>query len=1572
MFDLETMAERKKVRLTTDETAVTSQEINTAKCIICQKSTPERTMSSENGRKRIRDAALIRDDIISKRLKVIDQEEFVYHMSNSCYKAYTMKSHLDRITSKGPDASEDNTPKRTARSSRSARPKPSPESEIYQKKCVVCGFVKHNDSYEKYRISESNRAKNFLKAAVFMQDDVYTRTCDLQDINAVFGADLYCHKPCVNKYILKYERLQEKYCDDKSTNHKKEAWKYIISDIENGLANGYGYELSFVRDAMNKQLQVGSVTNREVKLLLRNHFTDQICFSQSKQLNKSELFFSKGVSTENMADKIRVTDPIKECAAIIRQCLLDVDFDLQDRFCDATDLKTSWNTVPIPEPLLNFMAALYNFDPTEFAADLQVPDVEDDEPKDKQAGITASKYRQMQCLFQVMYHDLHCGRKRTPLHIMNSQAIYDSCKSSTLITIFNRFGLCSSYDELQRHQNDIASFTVESSSDIVPFPSHFDKSEYTVGAFDNFDHDEANLSGMGGSHDTVAVLFQDEGGSDFCKPRRTETNVEHGPRTFTSELQCQTLREFYKPAKKPDLPEDYTVSSSQSVNHDILNNVRSKEIAWLLSRMDLSETDPQHLSTRPKNQVMPIWSAANSALSVENVPIKRVGFLPVLPYPVTQYDSVYTAMKNFQGVLEYLDQSKLAVTCDEGVYHIAREIQLLRPKEFENLVLCLGSFHMAKVVLACIGKYIRNSGAENILIESSVFGINVVESVISGKNYVRSLKGLQLLKEAFARLEWEAFFNEENIAKHNDLLNILLQLKESVAAKSTSSLNNLHNAQDYIISNLVDDFDQFVSHSCEISETFRYWHNFLNLVYHLENLIRSDREGNWSLQLQAIQDLLPLFAAFDSINYLRWCSLYLEDMRRLPQIAPEVYSANMEGKFVIKRTRGNFTAVGADLALEQTINRAQKSASGIIGSSRKKKFVAKWELIYHEMIAITNLHRRLAGIGSSSYELEVNRSFSKATTEFEEGNIQAILDVVEKNENPFITPPKEKRLHNILTKEVMSEEIRQQLLNVEKIGSKAYEKLRTERYIKKTVRLSDTIHRTNLKNFASVHKESNVHKGKAKVQKCEDAKMKRTIEIAKERGRTMDELLQYDVSTVSPLFDNEGVMRKSVKSEIVHELESNLSEQDPRIPHYDKPKGTCYIVDVMANIRKIKTKSTKTFGEFSDAFFRYIDSTSKCASRIDLVFDSYVESSLKDSERLRREKKPAIELHDVSRTTPLPQEIDRFWPSRVNKTKFETLIHAEALTQNWTGPQVEVIVSNFYGPDSNVLPCLLKTSRNVEVSELKSEVEEADMRIIPHAMHAVKQGYKCIIVLSSDTDVFILLIFYWSKLNENGLEELWVKTGVADSTRYIPIHILAKKIGRGLCQVLPAVHTLTGCDYTSKVGTKHAALMANPETHLNDFMVAKESIDNAIVKAEAYLTQVLKKGTQMKTMNQLRNYKYHHAKRSGLDDLPPTSYAIGLHIKRAYFATHQMVSLLSSCEPLDPREFGFEIIDNLLVPSKGSNPIPEDLAIHCLCKKCGTQRCPCRTSKRPCCTFCACQSDLEKLVCHNLFGVEKR
>ena len=63
-------------------------------------------------------------------------------------------------------------------------------------------------------------------------------------------------------------------------------------------------------------------------------------------------------------------------------------------------------------------------------------------------------------------------------------------------------------------------------------------------------------------------------------------------------------------------------------------------------------------------------------------------------------------------------------------------------------------------------------------------------------------------------------------------------------------------------------------------------------------------------------------------------------------------------------------------------------------------------------------------------------------------------------------------------------------------------------------------------------------------------------------------------------------------------------------------------------------------------------------------------------------------------------------------------------------------------------------SNSAEIPDLCPEVEEEDACIIPHAMHAVRIGIQRIVVLSGDTDVFVLLMQYWDVLHSEGLREL--------------------------------------------------------------------------------------------------------------------------------------------------------------------------------------------------------------------------
>jgi hypothetical protein len=79
-------------------------------------------------------------------------------------------------------------------------------------------------------------------------------------------------------------------------------------------------------------------------------------------------------------------------------------------------------------------------------------------------------------------------------------------------------------------------------------------------------------------------------------------------------------------------------------------------------------------------------------------------------------------------------------------------------------------------------------------------------------------------------------------------------------------------------------------------------------------------------------------------------------MKRLPETAPVVYDHFMAGGFVVKRSSIPFSAVAADMCLEQTINRSSKTSGGIIGNTKRKEFVARWNIIHHELMAVNQTH----------------------------------------------------------------------------------------------------------------------------------------------------------------------------------------------------------------------------------------------------------------------------------------------------------------------------------------------------------------------------------------------------------------------------------------------------------------------------------------------------------------------------------------------------------------------------------------------------------------------------------------
>ena len=233
------------------------------------------------------------------------------------------------------------------------------------------------------------------------------------------------------------------------------------------------------------------------------------------------------------------------------------------------------------------------------------------------------------------------------------------------------------------------------------------------------------------------------------------------------------------------------------------------------------------------------------------------------------------------------------------------------------------------------------------------------------------------------------------------------------------------------------------------NENFRFWCQFLKRHEITVDLLRANREGLWQLHLDATLRALYEFAAWDSTDYLRWGTMYLEDARSLSETAPFVYRSFMEGQsFSIKDTPGCFSAVGGDQKLEQTINLSAKCSVGVIGHAKQKQYVAQWDLIYHEIMAVKNLYCENTGVSESTSSALLHHESSQSITNRKEGHIQEMMKYIEERGSPF-SAECPSVLQNVVTKEMMTEEIRKDVLNASEIGKKKYEAFHSDRIVKK-------------------------------------------------------------------------------------------------------------------------------------------------------------------------------------------------------------------------------------------------------------------------------------------------------------------------------------------------------------------------------------------------------------------------------------------------------------------------------------------------------------------------------------------
>ena len=288
--------------------------------------------------------------------------------------------------------------------------------------------------------------------------------------------------------------------------------------------------------------------------------------------------------------------------------------------------------------------------------------------------------------FQITYYKLTKGKHKTPLQIMFGNSIYGKTRSKTIVTHLNSIGVTTSYQQLKRERKLKAQYTLSLHN--TPIPSHFSKNGWTMGALDNENFaDQSSISGTNVKNYTAQVLYQDASEKPPEKPSVSSTNLKISSACLKETLSCQKLAPAHKPTIRPSLPPSFKTKEDLGLEVNEVASKTAEKIEFLITllRCGIPESET--------SDILPPWSGIHALITSSQSPLMRVGFLPVLPHPVTEYATVRKSMTNFQNVRIQLEQEIMPLFCDEGVYHLVVDIILNEPDVFNDLFPMLGNFH---------------------------------------------------------------------------------------------------------------------------------------------------------------------------------------------------------------------------------------------------------------------------------------------------------------------------------------------------------------------------------------------------------------------------------------------------------------------------------------------------------------------------------------------------------------------------------------------------------------------------------------------------------------------------------------------------------------------------------------------------------------------------------------------------------------------------------------------------------------------------------------------------------------
>ena len=1127
-----------------------------------------------------------------------------------------------------------------------------------------------------------------------------------------------------------------------------------------------------------------------------------------------------------------------------------------------------------------------------------------------------------------------CGDKKAPpKHVGMGMTPHQSTRSKKLVELFHNAGHIISYNRVLKYDTSMAENTLKAldpqTGAVVP--SNLVSGRFVYFSGDNIDINDSTLDGKNTFHATQFAAWQRgppaESGLRDIKPSNTSTL---------------------------DIPPSVEKIHEVFINKDtLIPDFDGVETGWFLREKDTPSAlqdsvdwDMAFLTSRQGEDEKGSWTTFNQLHSTRSEIAKTtIGYMPIILAPAHELSTLNTMVRRALHVARALGNRYAVITVDQALYPQLMELKWSVSDFRDTLIPRLGGLHITMNFLKAIGQHTEDSGILELWVESGLLGPNSAEKAKDGKSYAKAMRAHKLTWQA----QWQILMPQFKTDLHKQDPKTCQTLEDARASKDFDSLLDIVGSETFR-----QHLTVFVENR-QSDPNFRFWWDYLRMVTVLLAFVRAQRAGLWTLHLESFREMLPFFFRYDHVNYARWGCVYLSQMHQLP---PEVEEEFRLGNFVVKGSDQSFNQVDPDHSLEW-LNGIGKKSGGIIGITKTNSALARWTLSFNHRtrISMQTYEMMNVGVDTGYTPNEATSSRTKRDNSDEERILQTLLRFKVFAEESTGRPNK---LLNCATKDVVTSEIEESLLNAETLGQQKLESFVKERLVSSTNLFHSALQKVKAPTFATLYDvATKTPSGKTESTKADRNFLQRLI-AAYRAGRPVDlaRILNHELMNVPiSIAETSGELRSGIKANLFDILIQSVT--CPTEISNDEP--SCLIIDGQAAVMSLgKPSKANTFGYYADEFVKFIFRQGQAYSRIDVTFDRYRDISIKVGTRTKRTKKsrPVRRLIE-DRDVPLPNKWPDFLASTENKTELAQFLSNALIAA--APPEKVVVVGGGFASETEVQ----SSDPAMDTTLLESNHEEADSRMI---LHCLQTDAPNIVVVARDTDVLVLLVANFGRMS---CTRLWMKAGTMKKPKYVPVHDIRRELGLAdhVYEILPAFHSVTGCDTVSffsghskrtewDIFLEHNSLLKD----LGKFPTPSKQVTE---DAEKFICHIYKAPSENCNQARIKLFSKCHA----TETLPPSSDAAKFHIERANyqgFIWREAHNPMPSLPP--PTECGWRLVDGKLSPVlKTLPPIQKGCRelMQCSCTKgCSTNSCSCRKWGSQLCTD-ACKCNVAEIPCRN-------